>query len=63
MIYVLTISLALAMAGALIFGVLRISMWMTDRKEASGTHPWHDSGHGNSDGYGDSGGADGGGGD
>ena len=59
-----TVLIAVTTAAIFIFGAFRISMFLTDRQEALGKKPWHDSGHGNSDGYADFGGGDcGGGGD
>ncbi|MEL7197223.1 MAG: hypothetical protein AAGL10_02820 [Pseudomonadota bacterium] len=48
----LTVLAAILTAGGLLFGILRISMWMTDKKADEARDAWKDSGYGNPDGYG-----------
>lgn len=41
----------LVVGGLLMVGLIKLSIWMTHRKEASGGDAWHDSAYGNADGY------------
>ena len=44
---------AIAITTLALFGLARLSMWLTDRKDTTAPNNWAESGHGNPDGYGD----------
>ena len=48
----LTVAAAVVVAVVGIASIVKVSMWLSERKAGSGPEAWSDQGNGNSDGYG-----------